>query len=70
MSVSPVRTLMPGMALWCSVLSFYRLEQAPNTVIGQRYARLRLKEMGELAGGFEYPAINAAIARFEKRLKD
>jgi hypothetical protein len=25
--------------------------------------------MGELAGGFEYPAVNAAIARFEKRLK-
>jgi hypothetical protein len=27
------------------------------------------KEMGELAGGFEYPAVNAAIARFGKRLK-
>ena len=25
--------------------------------------------MGELAGGFEYPAVNAAIGRFEKRLK-
>jgi hypothetical protein len=25
--------------------------------------------MGELAGGFEYPAVNAAIARFEKSLK-
>jgi len=25
--------------------------------------------MGELAGGFEYSAVNAAIARFEKRLK-
>jgi hypothetical protein len=25
--------------------------------------------MGELAGGFEYPAVNAAIARFERRLK-
>jgi AmiR/NasT family two-component response regulator len=25
--------------------------------------------MGELAGGLEYPAVNAAIARFEKRLK-
>jgi hypothetical protein len=25
--------------------------------------------VGELAGGFEYPAVNAAIARFEKRLK-
>jgi len=35
----------------------------------QKYAGLRLKEMGQLAGGFEYPAVNAAIARFEKRLK-
>jgi hypothetical protein len=25
--------------------------------------------MGDLAGGFEYPAVNAAIARFERRLK-
>jgi AmiR/NasT family two-component response regulator len=25
--------------------------------------------MGELAEGLEYPAVNAAIARFEKRLK-
>jgi hypothetical protein len=25
--------------------------------------------MGELAGGFKYPAVNVAIARFEKRLK-
>jgi len=25
--------------------------------------------MREVAGGFEYPAINAAIARLEKRLK-
>jgi hypothetical protein len=25
--------------------------------------------MGELAGGFEYPAVNAAIAGFEKPLK-
>jgi hypothetical protein len=37
--------------------------------LGQRYADLRLKEMGELAGGFEYPAVNAAISRFERRLK-
>jgi putative transposase len=37
--------------------------------LGQRYGGLRLKEMGELAGGFEYPAVNAAIARFERRLK-
>ena len=37
--------------------------------LGQRFAGLRLKEMGELAGGFQYPAVNAAIARFERRLK-
>jgi hypothetical protein len=37
--------------------------------LGQRYAGLRLREMGELAGGLEYPAVNAAIVRFEKRLK-
>jgi hypothetical protein len=37
--------------------------------LGQRYAGLRLKEMGELAGRVEYPAVNAAIARFERRLK-
>jgi len=27
---------------------------------------LRLKEMGQLDGGFEYRAVNAANARFEK----
>jgi putative transposase len=37
--------------------------------LAQRYAGLRLREMGELAGGLEYPAVNAAIVRFEKRLK-
>jgi len=37
--------------------------------LGQRYAGLWPKEMGDLAGGLEYPAVNAAIARFEKRLK-
>jgi hypothetical protein len=25
--------------------------------------------MGELVGGLEYPAVHAAIARFQKRLK-
>jgi hypothetical protein len=33
--------------------------------LGQRYAGLRLREMGELAGGLEYPAVNAAIAKIE-----
>ena len=37
--------------------------------LGQKYAGLRLREMGELAGGVAYPAVGAAIARFEKRLK-
>ena len=37
--------------------------------LGQRYAGLRLNEMGELARDFEYPAVNAAITRFERRLK-
>jgi len=30
--------------------------------LGQRYAGLWPKEMGDLAGGLEYPAVNAAIA--------
>jgi hypothetical protein len=25
--------------------------------------------MGELAGGFEYPAVHASIAKFERQLK-
>jgi hypothetical protein len=37
--------------------------------LGPRHAGLRLREMGELAGGLEYPAVYAAIARFQKRLK-
>jgi hypothetical protein len=37
--------------------------------VGQRYAGLRLKEMGGLAGGVEYPTVHAAVARFERRLK-
>ena len=37
--------------------------------LGQRYAGLRLREIGELAGGLEYPAVHTAIARFQKRLK-
>jgi hypothetical protein len=36
--------------------------------LGLSYADLGLNEMGEPAGGFEYPAVNAAIARFEKLL--
>jgi len=36
---------------------------------GLRLKAQRLKEMGEVVGGFEYPAVNAAIARFEQRLK-
>ena len=37
--------------------------------LGQRYAGLRLGEMGEIAGGLEYPAVHTAIARFQTRLK-
>jgi len=37
--------------------------------LGQRYAVLCLKEMGDIACGFEYPAVKAAIARFETRSK-
>jgi hypothetical protein len=37
--------------------------------LGQRYAGLRLRELGQLGGGVEYPAVGAAIARTEKRLK-
>jgi len=34
---------------------------------GQRYGGLRLKEKtGKLTGSFEYPAVNAAIAGFER----
>jgi len=37
--------------------------------LGLRYVGLRLKKMRELACGFEYPSVNAAVARFKKRLK-
>jgi REP element-mobilizing transposase RayT len=37
--------------------------------LGQRYAGLRLRELGDLVGGVEYPAVSVAITRFEKRLK-
>jgi hypothetical protein len=37
--------------------------------IGQRYAGLRLQELGERVGGLAYPAVHAAIPRFQKRLK-
>jgi len=43
------------------------IPQSAVTVVES--AGLRLKEMGQLDGGFEYPAVNAANARFEKRLK-
>ena len=35
----------------------------------ERYSGSRLGEMGELAGGLEYPVVNVAIAIIEKRLK-
>jgi hypothetical protein len=38
-------------------------------LLGQRYAGLRLVELGELGGNVEYPAVSGAISRIEKRLK-
>jgi len=38
-------------------------------LLGQRYAGLRLVELGEFGGNVEYPAVSAAISRIEKRLK-
>jgi hypothetical protein len=37
--------------------------------LGQRYAGLGLREIGEVAAGLEYSAVHAAITRFQKRLK-
>jgi putative transposase len=38
-------------------------------LLGQRYAGLRLVELGQLGGNVEYPAVSGAISRIEKRLK-
>jgi hypothetical protein len=37
--------------------------------LGRRYAGLRLRELGDLGGGIEYPAVSIAITRIGKRLK-
>jgi len=37
--------------------------------IGQNFGGMRLNELGEAAGGVAYPAVSAAIIRFEKRLE-
>jgi hypothetical protein len=42
---------------------------ARSVFLRAQIRRLTTARDGELAGGFEYPAVNAAIARFEKRLK-
>jgi putative transposase len=37
--------------------------------LARNFAGVRLTELGEAAGGVAYPAVSAAISRFEKRLK-
>jgi len=37
--------------------------------LGRRAGRLRLKQMGELAGGLDYATVGSAISRFGRRLK-
>ena len=42
---------------------------APKAREFARVFRQKSQDEVQFAGGFEYPAVNAAIARFEKRLK-
>jgi len=37
--------------------------------LGRRAGRLRLKQMGESAGGLDYTTVGSAISRFGRRLK-
>jgi hypothetical protein len=37
--------------------------------VGQQFGGMRLNELGAAAGGVAYPAVSAAIIRFEKRLQ-
>ncbi len=37
--------------------------------LGRRAGRLRLKQMGELAGGLDYATVGSGISRFGRRLK-
>jgi hypothetical protein len=41
----------------------------PRGTWARNFAGMRLAELGEAAGGVAYPAVSAAISRFEKRLK-
>jgi chromosomal replication initiation ATPase DnaA len=38
--------------------------------LGRNYSDKTLRELGELAGGMQYPAVTMAIRRFDRRLKD
>ena len=37
--------------------------------LGRNYSDRTLRELGELAGGMQYPAVTMAILRFAKRLE-
>jgi len=37
--------------------------------LGRNFAGMRLRELGEAAGGVPYPAVSTAIRRLEKPLK-
>jgi hypothetical protein len=37
--------------------------------LGRNFAGMRLRELGDAAGGIAYPAVSSAIRRLEKPLK-
>ena len=38
--------------------------------LGRRAGRLRLEELGKLAGGLDYANVSKAVARFTRRLEE
>jgi hypothetical protein len=40
----------------------------PLDIVARIYGAMRLAELGQAAGSVAYPAVSAAIKRFEKRL--
>src|SRR5262249_8213582 len=46
-----------------------RRELAAALHVGRHYSDYSLRELGQLAGAMEYPAVTMAIRRFEKRLQ-
>jgi putative transposase len=44
--------------------------KAAALFVGRRYSDRTLRELGELAGGMEYPAVAMTILRFERRIKN